>query len=197
MITALHIGDKSPSVGCVDVRLDVGHTHKGRREELCPFSSARTKLCARTSPVRGHRRSLIRTVLGITYHRLIQTKNLGFVLRKVYLYLLSDIIKDAYHFCTAEQAIGAIIATWVSIMAQNHLWVFQAPGITGGPSDTLSLPLARPSAQLWDVLAAATAAPWRRISAGAVIGTNIPETHYIPTSFLWPPGEHKAAGRPY
>lgn len=164
-------------------------------ERNCALLAVPGQNCARTSPVRGHRRSLIRTVLGITYHHLIQTKNLGFVLRKVYL--LSGIIKDAYHFCTAEQAIGAIIATWVSIMAQNHLWVFQAPGITGGPSDTLSLPLARPSAQLWDVLAAATAAPWRRISAGAVIGTNIPETHYTPTSFLWPPGEHKAAGRPY
>lgn len=30
------------------------------------------------------------------------------------------------------------------------------------------------------------AAPWRRLSACAVIGTNIPETHNIPTSFLCP-----------
>lgn len=38
----VHAGDKSPSVGCVDVRLDVGHGCKGRGQGLHPFSHART-----------------------------------------------------------------------------------------------------------------------------------------------------------
>lgn len=38
----VHAGDKSPSVGCVDVRLDVGHGCKGRSQDLHPFSCSRT-----------------------------------------------------------------------------------------------------------------------------------------------------------
>lgn len=38
----VHAGDKSPSVGWVDVRLDVGHGRKGRSQELYPFSRDRT-----------------------------------------------------------------------------------------------------------------------------------------------------------
>lgn len=38
----VHAGDKSPSVGSVDWRLDVGHGCKGRSQELYPFSCART-----------------------------------------------------------------------------------------------------------------------------------------------------------
>jgi len=38
----VHAGDKSPSVGYVDVRLVMGHGCKGRSQELCRLAVART-----------------------------------------------------------------------------------------------------------------------------------------------------------